>query len=106
MLSMPITLGGAGTIDTQTFALTVNCSMGGAGSLTKTGTGVLTLSGANTFTGGTSVNAGALTLLGGAATRTPRSSRLRRVRLSTSTPARRLGRSTPAAALSSARVRF
>ncbi len=36
----------------------------GSGSLTKTGAGVLTLSGANTYSGGTSLNSGELSLIG------------------------------------------
>jgi autotransporter-associated beta strand protein len=36
----------------------------GTGSLTKTGTGILSLSGANTYSGGTSLSSGALSLIG------------------------------------------
>ncbi len=57
-----------GTVDTSTMALTLdgtgNTSIGGAiigsGSLIKNGAGTLTLSGANTFTGAVTVNAGAV----------------------------------------------
>ncbi|MFB9160341.1 autotransporter outer membrane beta-barrel domain-containing protein [Chromobacterium violaceum] len=49
-----------GTIDTQGFNSTVSQSIIGAGSLTKLGSGVLTLNGANTYAGGTNVNAGTL----------------------------------------------
>ena len=41
--------------------------MSGTGGLTKTGTGTFTISGANTFSGPTNVNAGILSLAGGAA---------------------------------------
>ena len=41
--------------------IVVASAIGGTGSLTKTGTGALMLSGANTYTGGTIINAGALT---------------------------------------------
>jgi autotransporter-associated beta strand protein len=44
----------------QTF--TISSVMGGAGTLNKTGTGTLVLSGANTFSGGTAVNGGTLNL--------------------------------------------
>ena len=47
-----------------TGALTIGGIISGAGALTKTGPGALTLSGANSFTGGTILNAGSLTLSG------------------------------------------
>ncbi|ANH73413.1 outer membrane autotransporter barrel domain protein [Ralstonia insidiosa] len=49
-----------GTIDTQGFNSTVAQSMTGTGSLTKLGSGVLTLNGTNSYAGGTNVNAGTL----------------------------------------------
>ncbi len=58
-----ITLGaGNGTIDTQSANATILGTISGAGSLTKLGTGVLTLGAANAYTGGTIVNAGTLAL--------------------------------------------
>ena len=47
-----------GTIDTQGFNSTVAQNITGAGSLTKLGSGTLTLNGANSYAGGTNVNAG------------------------------------------------
>jgi autotransporter-associated beta strand protein len=47
-----------------TGALTIGGIISGAGALTKTGPGALTLSGANSFTGGTILNVGSLTLSG------------------------------------------
>jgi len=47
-----------GTIDTQGFNSTMAQGITGAGALTKLGSGTLTLNGANTYAGGTNVNAG------------------------------------------------
>lgn len=49
-----------GTIDTQSFNSTIAQNISGAGSLTKLGSGTLTLNGTNGYTGGTNVNAGTL----------------------------------------------
>jgi YVTN family beta-propeller protein/autotransporter-associated beta strand protein len=51
---------GGGTIDTNGNSVTLSGIIGGTGSLTKSGTGTLTLSGANIYSGGTTVNAGTL----------------------------------------------
>ena len=59
-LSTAITLLGDTTISTDAGQLTVSGAIGGAGALTKVGTGVLTLSAANTYTGATNINAGIL----------------------------------------------
>ncbi|MDF3128428.1 autotransporter-associated beta strand repeat-containing protein [Kiritimatiellaeota bacterium B1221] len=53
---------GGGTIDTQAFAVSSGIELGGTGSLTKIGSGVLTLSAANTYSGGTTVREGTLTV--------------------------------------------
>ena len=55
---------GGATIDTTDKELRVTKGMVGAGSLTKTGSGVLKLDGANTFAGNTAVNQGTLTVNG------------------------------------------
>ena len=55
-----VTNNGGGTIDCQTFAGTVVAPINGMGSLTKLGSGTLTLSGANTFSGAAAVSAGKL----------------------------------------------
>ena len=55
---------GGATIDTTDKELRVTKGMVGAGSLTKTGSGILKLEGANTFAGNTAVNQGTLTVNG------------------------------------------
>ena len=51
-----------GTIDTQGFTTTLAQGATGAGRLTKQGAGTLALTGANTYTGGTTISAGTLQL--------------------------------------------
>jgi outer membrane autotransporter protein len=56
-----VTLNGpGGTIDTQGFASTLEQGIGGSGALTKAGSGALLLNGANSYSGGTTIAAGAL----------------------------------------------
>ncbi len=68
-----VTLNAAGgTIDTSTFDSTFSGIFFGPGGLTKEGTGTLTLTGANTYLGGTNINDGTLSVsndnnMGGAA---------------------------------------
>jgi autotransporter-associated beta strand protein len=45
---------------TNSASVTLSSEISGAGALTKNGTGILTLSAANTYTGGTNINAGTL----------------------------------------------
>ena len=62
-----VTLGaGGGTFNTTSGNITLSTAVSGAGGLTKAGTGMLTLSGANSYMGGTTVNAGTLRLATGA----------------------------------------
>jgi outer membrane autotransporter protein len=53
---------GGGTFDTQGFSTTVEQNIGGVGQLTKTGIGTAILTGANTYTGGTTISSGTLQL--------------------------------------------
>ena len=59
-LANAITLNGAATVDTQAFGMTLSGLMDGAGALTKTGAGTLTLTGDNSYTGGTFLREGVL----------------------------------------------
>lgn len=54
----------AGIIDASTNTLEVDGPITGAGAITKNGTGILNLAGANTFTGGLTVNAGTFEVSG------------------------------------------
>ena len=65
-VSSEVSLAGATTWDMSGNPLAMTGIIAGAGGLTKIGSGSLTLSAANTFTGGTTVTAGTLTLSGGA----------------------------------------
>jgi autotransporter-associated beta strand protein len=57
-------LNGAATVDTQGFAMTLGGVMSGAGPLTKTGLGSLTLTGNNSYAGDTTVSDGMLQIGG------------------------------------------
>ena len=57
-VSNPISLTSAGIVDTQTNTLNLQGTISGASPLTKIGSGILTLSGSNNYTGGTILNAG------------------------------------------------
>ena len=65
--SRAVTMGmGGGIVNTGAFNVAFDTGVSGPGSLTKTGTGILTLSGANSYAGGTFVNEGILRLATGA----------------------------------------
>ncbi|MEH2487907.1 autotransporter outer membrane beta-barrel domain-containing protein [Bradyrhizobium sp. AZCC 2230] len=57
----------AATIDSGATSATISSVLTGTAGLTKAGTGALTLSGVNTFSGGVNVTAGNLTVIGDAA---------------------------------------
>ncbi|MEI6235905.1 MAG: C25 family cysteine peptidase [Planctomycetota bacterium] len=59
-----IALAGAATVNTNGFNSSFTGNIGSTGSLTKIGSGTLALGSANTFTGGSTVNAGVLALTG------------------------------------------
>lgn len=54
------TLNGGGTVDTNGFNVTMSGVIGGAGTLTKTGAGALTLTGNNGYSGATTISSGTL----------------------------------------------
>ena len=63
--SLPMTLGtggGGATVNTPGFAVTLSGSLSGPGSLTKIGSGVLTLTASNTYSGNTLISGGTLAL--------------------------------------------
>ena len=68
-ISGNLALGGNRTFTTTNAAdgLTVSAVISGVNTLTKAGAGTLTLSGANAYTGTTTINAGTLTAVGGSA---------------------------------------
>jgi autotransporter-associated beta strand protein len=61
MLANAITTAGNASVDTAANIFTLDGQISGAGSLTKLGTGTLSLTGANTFTGGMTISAGTVT---------------------------------------------
>ena len=57
-----VTLNGPAYIDTATFSTTISSAIGGTGSFTKQGTGTLALTGANNYSGATTIQQGTLAL--------------------------------------------
>jgi autotransporter-associated beta strand protein len=64
-LSYTIAATKTATIDTNGYTVTLAGPVSGGGGLTKTGSGTLTLTNANSYSGGTTINAGTLALTGG-----------------------------------------
>ena len=60
--NVAINSGVIATLDTQGYAMTIPGVISGSGSLAKVGSGTLTLSGSNSYTGSTTINAGTLLL--------------------------------------------
>lgn len=66
-IGLNMILGSSRTVDTASGDLAISGVLSGTGGVTKIGSGTLTLSGANTYTGTTTVSAGSLALSGGSA---------------------------------------
>ncbi|HXE30143.1 MAG TPA: autotransporter domain-containing protein, partial [Stellaceae bacterium] len=67
MPSRNISLGASGgTFDTNGFTIAIGAGIAGSGGLTKNGAGTLNLGAPNSYTGGTTVNAGTLVVVSGA----------------------------------------
>jgi autotransporter-associated beta strand protein len=65
-ISAPVSLAGGVTVNTaSSSSLTISGNVTGTGPLTTTGSGGLTLSGVNTYSGATTVNSGTLTIAAG-----------------------------------------
>ena len=58
--NISINSGVTATVDTQTYGMTINGAIGGAGGLTKLGASTLTLGGSNSYTGATTLSGGTL----------------------------------------------
>jgi autotransporter-associated beta strand protein len=65
--NITLTAGTSSTLNNANSTITVSGSIGGSGNLTKSGAGTLVLSGANSYTGTTTVSAGNLTITSGTA---------------------------------------
>ena len=61
-LANAVTMLGVGTVNTNGFTLTLNGVVDGAGSIVKSGSGNLILTGSNGYTGGTALTEGSLTI--------------------------------------------
>ena len=66
LTSVPITLGGPATIDSNGNSITIASSLSGSGGLTKINNGTLTLESVNVYSGGTTVAGGLLAVTVGA----------------------------------------
>ena len=62
---VPLTLTSTSTIDTQSYSPTLSGAISGSGSFNKIGSGTLTLTGANSYAGATTVSTGVLNIQNG-----------------------------------------
>jgi fibronectin-binding autotransporter adhesin len=63
MINVPTTLGAVGVIDSNGYSGTFSGAITGGGSLTKSGAGILVLTGSNSYSGGTTIQGGELDIL-------------------------------------------